>query len=157
MPAALLGEKKRTILREKGLQQEISLQPKAFRPQHLSSQHRMVVLLHFLQSGKHGGRVLDEHSTHATTTRLWRRISGGTAPDRVAPGEAPITAARRPSWHVEYTHACQRWRFASRLNRVGSAPPVWCRLMSRWSPSGAAPLQRAPTADRLMMHQRRPM
>src|SRR6266487_3913221 len=54
-----------------------------------------VVLLHFLQSGKHGARVLDEYSTRTTTTRLWGRVSGSPAPGGLPPGAAPITAAGR--------------------------------------------------------------
>src|SRR5713101_1510917 len=112
------------------------------------------VLVHFLQSGKHGARVFDEYSTRTTTTRLWGRVSGSPAPGGLPPGAAPITAARRPSWHVEHTHVSPRGRFASRLNRVVSAQPVWCRPMSMWSHSGAVPLAPGPTSDRRRGHRR---
>src|SRR5712692_7717595 len=116
--------------------------------------HHKAESLHFLQSGKHGARVFDEYSTRTTTTRLWGRVSGSPAPGGPPPGAAPITAARRPSWHVEHTHVSPRGRFASRLNRVVSAQPVWCRPMSMWSPSGAVPLAPGPTSDQRRGHRR---
>ena len=36
--------------------------------------------LHFLQSGKHGARVLDEYSAETTAPQLWGRVSGRPAP-----------------------------------------------------------------------------
>src|SRR5712691_3693362 len=110
--------------------------------------------VHFLQSGTHGARVFDEYSTRATATRLWGRVSGSPAPGGLPPGAAPITAARRPSWHVEHTHVAPRGRCASRLNRVVSAQPVWGRPMRLWSHSGAVPLAPGPTSAQRRGHRR---
>ena len=45
--------------------------------------------LHFLQSGKHGARVLDEYSARTTTTRLWGRVSGRPLQTDVVPELPP--------------------------------------------------------------------
>ena len=49
MPVALLGKKKRTILREKGLQQETALTPSA---QASNASQRRMVVLHCLCEGE---------------------------------------------------------------------------------------------------------
>ena len=99
--------------------------------------------IHFLQSGKHGARVLDEYSTRTTTTRLWGRVSGSPAPDGRPPGAASITAARRPSWHVESptSHGAEM-RITFEPSRVSSACIVQAYeqvVPLRRRPTGAEP------------------
>jgi hypothetical protein len=76
----------------------------------------IAVSLHFLQSGKHAGRVLNEYSTDTTAPQLWGWVPGGTAPAGAGPGEPSATGARRPTWLVENISAAEPWRCASRLS-----------------------------------------
>jgi len=76
------------------------------------------VLLHFLQSGKYAGRVLDEYSTDTTAPQLWRRVFGGSPATQAASGAPDAMGARRPAWLVEHTDPAAPWRCASRLSQA---------------------------------------
>src|SRR6266446_5225689 len=81
-------------------------------------EHHKGELLHFLQSCQLFGRVLDEHSTNTTATRVWRRVSGGSPATQAASGAPDATEVRRPAWLVEHTDPAAPWRCASRLSQA---------------------------------------
>jgi hypothetical protein len=96
--------------------------------------------LHSLQSCEPAVRVLDQYSTHTTTSQLWRGISRRPAPTRHTPRLSALSGTRRRSCPVEHAITLNAGKFRARLTPVGGVFLGSPRLMHRpYRLSGARP------------------